>query len=92
MKDTPNTPPKRVKAPFKMVKNAFMYNDDGVFVIEHYNTKIFEYNPENKEAWVLLHCSRTSDKQVRRALQFFNPAKTEAIEASEKWCYSGGYQ
>jgi len=92
MKDTPDTTPKRLKAPFKMVKNAIMFNDAGVYVIEHYNTKIFEYNPEKQEAWILLHCSRTSDRQIRTAMHFFNPVKTEAIEASAKWSYSGGYQ
>lgn len=73
----------------KMVKRAVLKNDNGVFIIEHYDTKIFEYNPKNKEAWCLLNCSVTSNKQIYAAIEFFG-LKASEVKADlnkEKWGY-----
>ncbi len=56
----------------KLVKSAVLKHENGVFFIEHYDTKIFEYNPENKEAWCVLNCSKTSNTQIKMAIEFFS--------------------
>jgi len=74
----------------KMVKRATLVNENGVFLIHHYNTKIFEYNPENKEAWAYLNCSLTSNKQIKYAIEFFSlDADSIKIKYSPKWAFSG---
>jgi len=74
----------------KLVKRASIHNEAGVFVIQHYGTKIFEYNPENKEAWAYLNCSLTSNKQIKYAIDFFSlDAEKVKIKYSPKWAFSG---
>ncbi len=74
----------------KLVKRATIHNESGVFIIQHYGTKIFEYNQDNDEAWAYLNCSLTSNKQIKYALDFFSvdPDKVK-IKYSPKWAFSG---
>jgi hypothetical protein len=74
----------------KMVKNASIFSSGGILYIRHYATVIFAYNTETNKAEVLLHCSITSDRQIKTALEFFNvPAEkvTEILNGS-KWGFS----
>jgi len=74
----------------KLVKRATLSKDNGVFIIRHYETKIFEYNPQNKEAWAYLNCSLTSNKQIKYAIDFFSlDADKIKIKYSPKWAFSG---
>jgi len=87
-----NIPQAVHKPAFKMVKNATLFNSDGFYYIQHYDTKIFEYNQKTKEVWLLLNCSRTSNRQIKNALNFFGLNGTEKnvkIEYAPKWSYSG---
>ncbi len=77
----------------KMVKNAKLFSSDKMITIEHYDTLIFTYHEDTKKASCLLHCSQTSDRMIRRAIQFFNveDSKLHTEYNEEKWGYSGGY-
>ncbi len=74
----------------KLVKRATIHNENGVFMIQHYDTKIFEYNPENNEAWAYLNCSLKSNKQIKYAIEFFSlDTDKMKIKYSPKWAFSG---
>jgi hypothetical protein len=76
----------------KMVKNAIIFSENGIYFIRHYETVIFAYNPESKLAEINWHCSMTSDRQIRSAIDFFNVKKENQIDVSDgvqKWRYSG---
>lgn len=75
----------------KMVKNAVIFQERGIFFIRHYQTIIFAYNPKSKLCEVNWHCSMTSDRQIRSAIKFFNIESDKAIDVSDgsKWTYSG---
>lgn len=62
-------------------------NDEKLVIIQHYETDIFIYDPAKNEAKVFLDCSRTSNKMIQRALDFFKPEKVIKTNA-EKWSYS----
>ncbi len=76
-----------------MVKKAVLLNDQGFYIIEHRETKIFEYNQETKEVWLLLNCSRTSNRQIKYALDFWGLDGTEKNVKIKlnipKWSFSG---
>lgn len=76
-------------APFKLVKNATAHKSEGIFYIVHYGKVIFAYDPSSERVEVDWHCSRTSDKQIRYALAYFDP-KNDPIDVHEgsKWNYS----
>lgn len=76
----------------KMVKNANIFQENGVYFIRHYDTIIFAYNPENRICEVNWHCSMTSNRQIRSAIQFFGIDESNIIDVSDgsqKWRYSG---
>jgi len=73
----------------KLVKGAHLQNDDGMYRLIHYGTQIFSYDPETKKAIVAKDLSRTSNKQIKMALEFFDPKTTENIEPDEKWKFGG---
>ena len=64
----------------KMVKNASIFQEHGVYFIRHYSTIIFAYNPQNKLCEANWHCSVTSDRQIRSAIQFFSIARGSISE------------
>lgn len=74
----------------KMVKNASIFSSEGVLFIKHYKTVIFAYNPKTNKAEVLLHCSITSDRQIKTALSFFQIDAENVTEKTtgSKWGYS----
>jgi len=73
----------------KLVKNAHLENQDGVFKIVHYDTVIFEYNAVSKRAWALMDCSMTSNRQIKFAERFFKPTIVKRDNNPDKWGYSG---
>ncbi len=73
----------------KLVNGAHLQNDDGMYRLIHYGTQIFSYDPETKKAIVAKDLSRTSNKQIKMALEFFDPKTTENIEPDEKWKFGG---
>jgi len=73
-----------------MVKNATLFKEKEVYFIQHYDTKIFEYNTKTNEAWAYLNCSLTSNKQIRYAINFFSlDTDKMKIKYSPKWAFSG---
>lgn len=72
----------------KMVKNASIFQEEGVYFIRHYETIIFAYDGVKCE--VNWKCSTTSDRQIRSALAFFN-ITTNIVDTHKgsKWNYSG---
>ena len=78
-------------AGLKMVKNASIFQERGIFFIRHYSTVIFAYNPQSKLCEANWHCSMTSDRQIRSAIDFFNIAPGKVIDVSDgsKRSYSG---
>ena len=80
------------KPAIKMVKNAKIFNDNGVYRIIHYETEIFSYNQATKIATIRMNLSQTSNRQIRRALDFFEvePKNINDLEIGHpKWSYSG---
>ena len=76
----------------KMVKNANIFQENGVYFIRHYETIIFAYDPKNQVAEINWHCSTTSDRQIRSAIEFFGINDSQIIDVSDgsqKWRYSG---
>lgn len=75
----------------KMVKNASIFNENGVYFIRHYQTIIFAYDTKSNRIEVNWNCSMTSDRQIRSALQFFGINKDDVINVhqGEKWNFSG---
>ena len=75
----------------KMVKNASIFQERGVFFIRHYSTIIFAHNPKSGLCEANWNCSMTSDRQIRAAIQFFNIASDKVVNVSDgtKWQYSG---
>ncbi len=74
----------------KLVKGANLESNDGIFTINHYDTEIFTYDRTTKKAHILLNCSVTSNKQIKRAIDFFDVDNDNVIikENKEKWGYS----
>ncbi len=79
-----------VKAGLKMVKNASIFSENGVYFIRHYETIIFAYDLQSGLAEINWHCSRTSDKQIRYAIGFFNVKSDNIVDVSDgsKWRFS----
>lgn len=77
----------------KMVKNASIFQERGIYFIRHYETIIFAHNPGTKLTEVNWHCSITSDRQIRSAIEFFNVEKSDIVDVSDgaKWNYSGPF-
>lgn len=77
----------------KMVKNASIFQERGIFFIRHYKTIIFAHNPKSGLTEVNLNCSQTSNRQIRTALAFFNIDADNVIDVSDgsKWAYSGEF-
>mgnify|MGYP001174559799 CR=1 FL=1 len=74
----------------KMVKNASIFQERGVYFIRHYETIIFAHNPQSGLAEINWHCSRTSDKQIRYAIDFFGVKSDNIVDVSDgpKWRFS----
>jgi hypothetical protein len=74
----------------KMVKNAAIFQENGLFFIRHYKTVIFAHNPKTADTEILNDCSTTSNRQIKSALDFFNvPAdKINTLENPEKFGFS----
>ena len=74
----------------KMVKNASIFQERGIYFIRHYQTIIFAYNPESRVCEANWNCSMTSNRQINYAINFFNIAKSNIIDVSDgsKWEYS----
>jgi len=74
----------------KMVKGAYMFLEDQVFYIRHYDTIIFAYDPLKKLCEINHNCSRTSNNQIGYALNFFGLSWSDAKDVGDgsKWAYS----
>jgi len=72
----------------KLVKNAHLIRDQNLVQIQHYDTIIFEFDELTKSARVFSQLSRTSDRQIRHAVEFFQPDTIERIYPTQKWAYS----
>ena len=75
----------------KMVKNANIFSENGVYFIRHYSTIIFAYDPRNHACEAKMNCSTTSNRQIRNALNFFGIDNRQVKDTSNgsKWAYSG---
>ena len=75
----------------KLVKNASIFQEKGVYFIRHYETIIFAYDRTSGRCEINWHCSTTSDRQIRSALDFFSIDQSQAIDThkGDKWNYSG---
>ena len=73
----------------KLVKGANLQTNDGIFSIHHYGTEIFTWDQATKKAHILLNCSVTSNKQIKRAIDFFDVDNDNVIikENKTKWGY-----
>lgn len=81
-----------VEIGLKMVKGANIFKENGTYFIRHYETIIFAYNEDSRLAEINWHCSMTSDRQIRSAIQFFGIDEKNIIDVSDgsqKWRYSG---
>lgn len=76
----------------KLVKNSTVFEKDGFVYAVHYGTVIFQHNTTTKETLINLHCSTTSDRLIRRCLNFYGIDEDKAINIHEgdKWNYSEG--
>lgn len=73
----------------KLVKGTSLFHKEGKISIRHYDTDIFKYDINTKKAWMLLNCSVTSNKMVKRAIDFFNIDESNLkVEHAPKWSYS----
>jgi hypothetical protein len=73
----------------KGVKSVYdCMGKDNVFSLVHYDTTIFTYNETTKKAWTLQNCSMTSNKQIKRAVEWFKPLEIERINNPIKWGFS----
>ena len=77
----------------KLVKNSTVFAKDGFVYAVHYGTTIFQYNMNSHETLINLHCSTTSDRLIRRCLDFYGVDEADAINIHEggKWNYSGAF-
>ena len=75
----------------KLVKNAHLENNvsENTMSIKHYETIIFKIHTVSKIAECLKNCSVTSNKQIKYAIEFFNPVELIETENPLKWGYSG---
>jgi hypothetical protein len=67
----------------KLSKGVTMDKLKGVYSLKHYETVIFKYDEDFKASWALMNCSRTSNDQIKRALEWFSPS-SQKVEYSEK--------
>lgn len=74
----------------KMVKNASIFQENGVYFIRHYQTVIFAYDQNLNRCEANWHYSTTSDRQIRSALEFFGIDQSAVIDTHKgsKWNYS----
>jgi len=74
----------------KLVKNATVFQKDGVYYAMHYETIIFAYDSKSQRVEANWHCSTTSDRQIRYCLKFFGLDESKVINTHEggKWNYS----
>lgn len=82
-----------VETGLKMVKNASIFQERGVYFIRHYKTIIFAFNTESGLCEANWNCSQTSNRQIRNAISFFNIANDNIVDVSDgsKWSYSGEF-
>lgn len=75
----------------KLVKNATIFSERGIFFIRHYSTIIFAYNPQSRLCEINKNCSVTSNRQIRYALRFFEVLEENTVDVSDgtKWQYGG---
>jgi len=77
----------------KLVKNATVFSENGVIFCRHYDTIIFAFNPQTREAQARFNCSATSNRQIKFCLDFFDLDKStvtdmQKIEGYSNWAYS----
>ena len=82
-----------VEVGLKMVKNASIFQERGVYFIRHYKTIIFAFNTGSGLCEANWNCSQTSNRQIRNAISFFNIADDNIVDVSDgsKWAYSGEF-
>ena len=82
-----------VETGLKMVKNASIFQERGVYFIRHYQTIIFAFNTESGLCEANWNCSQTSNRQIRNAIVFFNVKSDNIVDVSDgsKWTYSGEF-
>lgn len=75
----------------KMVKNASIFSENGVYFIRHYSTIIFAYDPQKTKCEVTYDLSQTSNRQIQNAINFFGIDRDSIKDLSDgsKWKYSG---
>lgn len=74
----------------KLVKNSTVFAKDGFVYAVHYGKTIFQHNMNTHETIIDLNCSTTSNRLIRRCLDFYNINEQDAINIHEgsKWNYS----
>ena len=77
----------------ELVKNASVFNHNGVTYIKHYNTVIFAYDSVSKICEVDYDCSSTSNRQIHYALNHFGIPQASCIDVhtDSKNSHSGAF-
>jgi len=63
----------------KLVKNAKLNNESGIFEIIHYGTTIFSHDKNNGITHINYDCSVTSNKQINYALDYLGIKKSDCV-------------
>lgn len=72
----------------KLVKNATMFEEDGIVFCRHYDTIIFINDRTRNIVQAKFNCSRTSNRQIQYCLQYYNIPREDVININinnEKW-------
>ena len=82
-----------VETGIKLVKNANIFSENGIFYIRHYETIIFAHNPKTGLTECNWNCSQTSNRQIGSAIGFFGVKSENIVDVSDgsKWAYSGEF-
>jgi len=75
----------------KLVKEASVFQQNGIYFAVHYGKVIFAYDPKSNKVEADLNCSQTSNRQIRYCLRFFNldESKIINVHVGSNWNYSG---
>ena len=76
----------------KTVKNAHIFQDNGIIYCRHYETIIFAYDINNQVCEVRQNLSMTSNRQIKyliEGLSVPNSIITDLEEGNEKWKFRG---
>lgn len=74
------------------VKNAHIFQDNGIVYCRHYDTIIFAYDRMNEQCEVRMNLSMTSNRQIKYliiGLSVPNNIITDLEEGNNKWSFSG---